>query len=71
MPDVIDGSIQENEFGDVLLDELEVGVSAEMGNIIHGTGYKVIDANHLVTTGEEQVSKVRTKKAGGAGDDGC
>ena len=35
MPDVIHRRVQENEFGHVLLDELEIRVAAEMRDVVH------------------------------------
>lgn len=70
MPDVIDVFVEVNEFGDVLLDEAEVLVAAEVRNVIDVAGDEVIEADDFVSFGEEVIGEVRTEKACCAGDDG-
>src|SRR5207249_69107 len=70
VPDVIDGDIEENEFGDVLLDELEVGVAAQVRDVVHAAGDEVIYADDFVAARQQQVGEVGAEKTGGAGDDG-
>ena len=70
MPDVIHRRVEENKFGDVLLDELEIRVAAEVRDVVHAAGDKIVNADDLVAAREQQVGQVRAEKAGGAGDDG-
>src|SRR5438552_19025072 len=70
VPHVMDRDIEEDEFRDILLDELEIWIAAEVGNVVHAAGDEIIDADHLVTTREEKIGQVRAEEAGGAGDDG-
>ena len=67
MPNVIDGAIEEDKFGNVLLDEFEVGVATEMGDVVDATGDEVVDADDFVTAGEEEVAEVGAEEASGAG----
>src|SRR6266446_5069689 len=69
MPDVIHRDIQKDKFGDVLLNEFEIRVAAQVRYVIDRAGDKVIDANDFVAAGEQQVGEVRAEEAGGAGDD--
>ena len=41
MPDVIHRHVQEEELGHILLDELEVGVAAQVRNVVDGAGTKL------------------------------
>ena len=70
VPDVIHRLVEKEEFGDVLLDEFEVRVAGQMGNIVHRAGDKIVNADDLVAARQEQIGQVRTQKPGGAGDDG-
>ena len=70
VPDIVHGFIEKDEFGDILLDEFEVPVAAQMGDVVHAAGDEVINANHPVSPGEQQVGEMRTKKTGRAGNDG-
>ena len=70
MPDVIHRRIEKNKFGDVLLDELEIGIAAEVRNVVHGAGDKIVEADDLVAARHEQICQMRAEKSGGAGDDG-
>ena len=70
MPDVIHRAVEENKFRDVLLDEFEIRVAAEVRDVVHAAGDKIVNADDLVAAREQQVGEVRAEKAGGAGDDG-
>ena len=69
MPDVIHRHVQEDELGDILLDEFEIRVAAQVGDIVHAAGDKIIDAHHLVAAGQKEVGEMGAKKAGRAGND--
>ena len=66
----MDRHIQENKFRHVLLDEFEMGIAAEVGDVVHRTGDKIVDGDDLVAAREQQVRQVRAQKSGAAGDDG-
>ncbi len=70
MPDVIHGHIQEDKLGHVLLDELEIGVAAQVRDVIHRAGDKVVDADDLVPARQQQINQVGAQESRGAGDDG-
>jgi hypothetical protein len=63
-------SVEENKFRDVLLDELEIWIAAQMRNIVHRTGDEIVNADDFVPAGNEQIREMRAKKAGGTGHDG-
>ena len=70
MPDVIHRRIEENKFRHVLLDEFEIRVAAQMRDVVHRAGDKIVDANDFVAARQQQVGQMRAEKTGGAGDDG-
>ena len=70
MPDVIHRPFEKNKFGDVLLDELEIRVAAEVRDVVHAAGDKIVNADDLVAARQQQIGQMRAEKAGGAGDDG-
>ena len=70
MPDVLDRPIQENEFGDILLDEFELRITTQMRDVIDGAGHKVIDPDNFVATSQQQIHEMGAKEASGAGHDG-
>ena len=70
MPDVVDLAIQKDEFGDVLLDELEIGVAAQMDDVIDRPGDEIVDADHFMAAGQEEIGQMGAEEAGGTGDDG-
>ena len=68
MPDVIHRAVEEYEFRHVLLDEFEVRIAAEVDDVVHTAGDKIVNADDLVAAGNEQVGEVRAEKTGGPGD---
>ena len=58
VPDIIHGFIEKDELGDILLDEFEIGIAAQMGNVVHAAGHEVVDADHAGPAGEQQVGEV-------------
>ena len=70
MPDVIHRPIQENKFGDVLLDEFEIRVAAQVRDVVHRARDEIINADDLVPARQQQVAQMRAKKSRAAGDDG-
>ena len=70
VPDVVHRRIKKKKFGDVLLDKFEIGIPAEMRNVVHGTGDKIINADDFMAARQKQIGQMRSKKSGGAGDDG-
>ena len=68
MPDVVHGRIQKNELGNVLLDELEIGMASQVRNIVNTAGDEVVDANDSVATRQQQIRKVRPQETGRTGD---
>ena len=67
MPDIIHRTIEEDKLRDILLDEFEPGIAAEMRDVVHAAGDEIVQANDFVPAREEQISQVRAKKSGGAG----
>ena len=60
---------QEDEIGDVVLDELEVFVAGEMPNVRGVASDQVIDCDGAMTFGQQSISQVRPQKASAAGHD--
>ena len=69
MPDVIDRAVQEDELGHVLLDEFEIPIAAQVGDVVHAAGDEVVDADDLVAARQQQVGQMGAEEAGRAGDD--
>jgi hypothetical protein len=67
MPHIVHWTINEEKLGDILLNESEVPVSSQMGDVIRRPGHQIVDSNHPVTTCEQTIGKVRSQKPGGAG----
>ena len=70
MPDVIHRAFQEQEFGDILLNELELRIAAEVRDVVHAAGDEIVYADDFVAARDQQVGEMRAEKAGGPGDDG-
>ena len=70
MPDVIHRLVQEKKLGDVLQDEFEVRVAAQVRDVVHAAGDEIVNGDDPVAARQQQVGQVRAEKAGGAGDDG-
>ena len=49
MPDVVHPGIQKDEFRDVLLDELEIRIAAEVRDVVHRARHKVVYTHHLMS----------------------
>src|SRR6266404_859892 len=69
MPNVIDRTLEKNEFRDVLLNKFEIRVAAQVRDVIDGASDEVVDADDLVPAREQQVGQVGAEKPGGASDD--
>jgi len=70
MPDVIHRAFEKKKFRDVLLDKFEVRVAAEMRDVVHAAGDKIVNADDPVTARDQQVGEMRAEETGGTGDDG-
>ena len=70
VPDVVDLPGEVEELGDVLLDELEVRVAGEMGDVVGLSGDQVVDRDDGMAAGEQQVGEMGTEESRSAGDDG-
>ena len=66
---VIDPAWNEDEFADILPNELEVLISGEVRDIIGRTGYEVVNRNDPKALGQEPIAQVRPKKARATGHD--
>jgi len=66
--DAVDGAVDFDRVGDILLEEGEAGVVFEMGDVGEAAGEEVVEADDVVAVGEEEVGEVRADEAGGAGD---
>ena len=69
MPDILHRRLQKNELGHVLLDELEAGIPAQVGNVIHPARDEIVDADHAVPARQQQIHQVRAQETRGTGDD--
>ena len=70
MEDVIEGPGEIDVGGDVVVDELEVGAGAQMGDVVEVAGEEIIHGNDAVSFGQETIAEVRSKETGAAGDEG-
>ena len=62
MPHVIHAVVQEDEFRHVLLNEFEILISSEVIDVFDRARDKVVDADDFVTSQNQEVGQVRTKK---------
>lgn len=62
-------NMQENELGDILVDEFEVGIASQVRDVIDRASDKIVDADDLMAACQQQVRQVRAQKPGGAGND--
>ena len=67
--DVIDGAVDLERLGDIVLDELELRVADQVDDVAAMPGQQVVDADHLVALGQETLAKVRADESRPAGDD--
>jgi hypothetical protein len=70
MEDVIDGAGEVDELGDVVVDEVEVLVAGEMGDVVGIAGDEVVHGDDAMALGEESVDEMGAEEAGAAGDNG-
>ena len=70
MEDVVDGAGEVDELGDVVVDELEMFVAGEMGDVVGVARDEVVDGDDAMAFGEESVDEMGAEEAGAAGDDG-
>jgi len=70
MEDVVDAAGEVDEVGDVVVDEFEVFVAGEMGDVVGIARDEVVDGDDVVALGEEAVDEMGAEEAGAAGDDG-
>ena len=61
--------LQVNREGDIVAQELELRVSAQVLHIAFGAGEQVVEADHFVTPIEQSVDQVGTEEARTAGDE--
>src|SRR5690606_2399767 len=61
--------LDEQRKGHVVAHELEPGVPGEVLDVPFGPGEQVVDAEHLVSVGQQAVDQVRSEKARAAGDE--
>ncbi len=70
MEDVVDAAGEVDELCDVVVDELEVLVAGEMGDVVGIARDEVVDGDDAMAFGEEAVDEMGAEEAGAAGDDG-
>ncbi len=70
VPNILHRLVEEQELGDILLDELELPVAGEVGDVFDRAGNEIVDADDAVAAGEQQIDQMRTEKARRAGDNG-
>jgi hypothetical protein len=69
MEDVIEFPGVGNELGDVVLDELEVGISGMVGDVVEGAGDEIVHRHDPVPFGEKPVTEVGTEETGPSRDE--
>src|SRR5689334_19347185 len=69
MPHEVYGNIEENKLGDVLLEEFEIGITAKVRNIVDRAGHEIVDSDHPVSPGKEQIRQMRAEEPRGASND--
>src|SRR5207247_5229295 len=69
MEDEVDGLLDEERLGQILVDEDEVGAVLDVLDVLQRARVEVVDADHAMALGQEVVAKVRPEEAGAAGDD--
>jgi len=67
--DRVDGTLDVEVRGHILLDEGEPGIAEQVRDVVRAPGEEVIDADDGVAVGKEPLAQVRTDEAGAAGDD--
>ena len=55
--------------GDVVAQELEVGVGEQVRDVVLGAGEEVVHADDVVPVGEQALAEVGAEEAGAAGDE--
>ena len=68
MPDIINGFVEENEFRNVLLDEPEVLIAAQMRDVVDGAGDEIVEPDDTMTIAQQIVCQVRSEKTRCSGD---
>jgi hypothetical protein len=61
---------QENEVGNVVLDEFKFFVAGQMSNVRIAPGNEIVDRDDAMTFRQKPVGQMRPQKAGPTGDDG-
>jgi hypothetical protein len=69
MENIVDGSVDLDRLGNVVIDEAEAGISLEVRDIARAARQKVVDAEDLMPLLEESLAEVRADKAGASCDD--
>ena len=60
---------QENEIGNIVLEELEIGIAGEMADVRSVAGDQIVDRNDVMAFGQQTVDQVRSQKARATSDD--
>lgn len=66
VPDAVD--LKANRFGDVVADQLKVGMADPAADVVHAAGEVVVEANHLLSCMHETIHQVGADEDGAAGD---
>ncbi len=69
MEDRVHGPVEEDVLRDVVVDEAELPVPGEVGDVADVARHEVVEADDLVTLGEKAVREVAAEEAGGPRDD--
>src|SRR5947208_15736329 len=67
--DVVNRLVDFHVLGNIVAQEDEARIIAQVIDVAEATGYEVIDANNVVAVGQKALAQVRTHKARSAGDD--
>jgi hypothetical protein len=58
MHDDIHGAGDEDEVGDIMLDEVEILTSREMGDVVHTPGDQIVHNDKLVSLSEKSITQM-------------
>ena len=70
MKDEIDLPFYEKVVRDIVVNELEAGISREMGDVIGAARDQVVNTDDRVLFGNKPIAEMRAEKTGAAGDNG-
>jgi len=64
MENRVERAFDEDVMGHIVMNERELRLPGQMGDIVRGPGQKIVQANDFVPVGEEAVAKVAADEPG-------